>query len=213
MAYVYGHYKADTGELFYIGKGQGDRAWSRKNRNRYWNFVVSKHGFEVIILENDLTEEQALQKEKELIVEIGLDKLTNIAEGGAGFTSETARMIVKQLWSDPKYKKMHSERMKKQWQEPEYRAYMQRLNERQMDPKYRKQRSETTKNLFKSEEYVKAWRSGIERGKSKVSEASKKAWQDPVSRAKRLAPKPCPNCGRMIPSNSMGRHMKGSKCL
>ena len=82
MAYVYGHYKADTGELFYIGKGTGSRAWCKDSRNPYWKNIVKKHGLEVRILEDNLTDAEALDKEKQLIEEIGLDNLANLTEGG-----------------------------------------------------------------------------------------------------------------------------------
>ena len=61
MAYVYGHYKKDTGELFYIGKGSGKRAWRPDKRNRHWQYVVNKHGYVVKILEDNLTDEEAYE--------------------------------------------------------------------------------------------------------------------------------------------------------
>ncbi len=87
MAYVYGHYKADTGDLFYIGKGTGDRAWSNRKRNKHWRHTVNKHGYVVKILEDNLTEELAYVKEKQLIEEVGLENLTNMTDGGRGGTS------------------------------------------------------------------------------------------------------------------------------
>ena len=101
MAYVYGHYKADTGELFYIGKGTGNRAWIRWGRSTYWNRIVSKHGLVIKILEDGLTEDEAFEKETRLIEEVGLTNLANIREGGLGNTSESA----KKLWDDPEFRK------------------------------------------------------------------------------------------------------------
>ena len=43
--YVYLHLKADTNEIFYVGKGKGVRATTLHNRNNYWKNVVTKHGF------------------------------------------------------------------------------------------------------------------------------------------------------------------------
>lgn len=84
MAYVYGHYTLD-GRLFYIGKGTGKRAWIAYNRNSHWNRVKNKHGIEIRILKDELTDEQAYKYEQELIL---LERenphcyLTNISDGG-----------------------------------------------------------------------------------------------------------------------------------
>lgn len=96
--YIYGHYTADTDELFYIGKGTKKRAWSTK-RTRKWKNKVKKHGLVVKLLHEHLTEEDALAKEVELIAEArshGIN-LVNVLPGGDGFTSESAR----QAWQDP----------------------------------------------------------------------------------------------------------------
>jgi hypothetical protein len=90
-AYVYGHYKADTGELFYIGKGTGKRAWHKSNRNVYWYNVVNKYGYTVKILHEGLSEEDAYSMERKLILEVGLENLTNMTEGGYGLTSEAVK--------------------------------------------------------------------------------------------------------------------------
>lgn len=93
MAYVYGHYKADTGELFYIGKGSGNRAWSIRNRNKHWHSVVNKHGFTVSILEDELSENEAYDTERMLIAEVGVHNLVNKTEGGDGLTSESLKRL------------------------------------------------------------------------------------------------------------------------
>ena len=79
--YVYIH-KTKDGNPFYIGKGKGKRAYSIA-RNNHWKEFVSRIGqYNIEIPYTNLTEEKALQLEKELIAQIGLDNLTNIlAEG------------------------------------------------------------------------------------------------------------------------------------
>ena len=84
--YVYAHRKPSDRTVFYIGKGKGKRAWSMSNRNRRWNFIVSKHGFEVEILKDRLPEPCALSLETAIIVSIGVDRLANYVLGGAGTT-------------------------------------------------------------------------------------------------------------------------------
>ncbi len=80
--YVYGHYRKDNGDLFYIGKGIVNRAWSKHGRNSYWHNIVRKHDYLVEILHDSLFEKDAFNKEKELIK--SLSPCANIALGGSG---------------------------------------------------------------------------------------------------------------------------------
>jgi hypothetical protein len=146
MAYVYGHYKADTGELFYIGKGKGKRAWRSWGRSTYWKRVANKHGWTVKILEDNLTEEEAYAKEMLLIEETGIDNLVNTRQGGYGYTSE----IANKQWQDPTLRSKISERMsaaaKKRWQNPEERRKnVERNKLRWQDPELKRRVSEANK--------------------------------------------------------------------
>ena len=68
MYYVYKHHTKDTNELFYIGKGKGQRAFEASgSRNKLWKNIVNKHGYLVEFIKENLTEEEALQIEKEAI--------------------------------------------------------------------------------------------------------------------------------------------------
>ena len=79
--YVYLH-KTKDGVPFYIGKGKGKRAYSTKRNADWIRFVDSIGDYDVEIPHNNLSEDKALEIEKNLIAEIGLDNLTNIlAEG------------------------------------------------------------------------------------------------------------------------------------
>ena len=87
--YVYGHYKINSDIPFYIGKGEGRRAYSKKNRNRHWQFLVEKHGYRIEIMCQYLTEIQALDIEKEFIkrfgrADLGCGPLVNMTDGGDG---------------------------------------------------------------------------------------------------------------------------------
>jgi hypothetical protein len=83
--YTYSHCKPD-GSIFYIGKGVGDRAFSKENRNIYWKRKVEKFGYEAKILAYWETEKEAFDHEKLLIScfkDMGI-KLVNMTNGGEG---------------------------------------------------------------------------------------------------------------------------------
>ena len=92
MPYLYRHIRLDKNEPFYIGIGSDDsykRAYDKKSRNRHWNFVINKTAYEVDILMDGLTWEQACEKEKEFIKLYGRKDLNegilvNMTDGGDG---------------------------------------------------------------------------------------------------------------------------------
>jgi hypothetical protein len=96
---VYLHIKEATGEPFYVGRGKGNRAFSKYGRSNHWHNVVNKYGFDVIILEHNLTIDEANQRETYWIKRIGrndlkLGPLVNFTDGGEG---TSGRIISKEL--------------------------------------------------------------------------------------------------------------------
>ena len=92
--YVYVHRRLSDNKPFYVGKGNRYRAWVSKGRNDWWNAVVSKHGYSVEIIFDNLTNEEALACEKDAISEFRYFNfpLVNLTSGGEGCTvSEEAR--------------------------------------------------------------------------------------------------------------------------
>jgi len=85
--YIYCHIRNDNLKPFYIGKGRGNRAWRKSKRNKYWNNIVKKHGYEVVILANNLEEDVALKLEKQFILCIGRENLCNMTDGGEGVSN------------------------------------------------------------------------------------------------------------------------------
>lgn len=66
--YTYLHRRNDSNQVFYIGKGSGDRAYVRGRwRSKYWNSISDKHGRTVEIIAYWPTEEEAYEHEKFLI--------------------------------------------------------------------------------------------------------------------------------------------------
>lgn len=89
--YVYQHVRKDNGEIFYIGKGCNDRAFSKANRSNWWKRIVEKSGgYEVTFIAKDVDEEFAFLVEIERIDQlrkIGAN-ICNISSGGDGVTCE-----------------------------------------------------------------------------------------------------------------------------
>jgi len=84
--YIYQHRKADTNEIFYVGKGKGSRLNQTHGRNQYWHRVVAKHGFVAEYIAQNLDEELAFLAEMECIDvyrKRGI-KLVNHTNGGEG---------------------------------------------------------------------------------------------------------------------------------
>lgn len=92
MAYVYRHIRLDKNEPFYIGIGSDDRyrrANEKSRRNKHWNNIVSKSNYEVDILLDNLSWDEACKKEIEFIElygrnDIGNGTLVNLTGGGDG---------------------------------------------------------------------------------------------------------------------------------
>ena len=95
MAYLYRHIRLDKNEPFYIGigsdsNGKYSRAFAIKTgRNPLHQNILNKTVVEVEILLDDLTWEEACEKEKEFIklygrIDLGVGCLSNMTNGGEG---------------------------------------------------------------------------------------------------------------------------------
>lgn len=87
--YLYIHKRATDGSIFYVGKGIRDRYKSTNRTNNYWQNTALKHGVIVEILEQDLQEWYAFEREIELIAYYGRSDikkgcLVNLDDGGSG---------------------------------------------------------------------------------------------------------------------------------
>lgn len=92
MSCVYAHIRLDTNTIFYIGISKNNyRPYSKYCRNNYWNNIVKKCNdtFKVDILHNNITWEEACEKEKQYIKQYGRVNdstgiLCNLTDGGEG---------------------------------------------------------------------------------------------------------------------------------
>ena len=172
---------------------RSNRAWVTSKRNPYWKNVVIKHGYVVKILEDGLTEEQAYEKEKQLIAEVGLENLTNLVEGGKGFTSEEATQNMQKLLQDPEWRRKNKEHREKIYQDPEWRKRNAEKNRKlAQDPEWRKKQREGAKRRSQDPE----WKRNHDREcrritqdpeyRKKQKEGAIKQAQDPEFRKKQL---------------------------
>jgi hypothetical protein len=88
---LYRHIRLDKNEVFYIGIGNQKRPYSKFSRNRIWKFITQKSDYRVDIVLENLTYEEACEKEKEFIKlygrkDLGLGSLVNLTDGGTGGT-------------------------------------------------------------------------------------------------------------------------------
>jgi group I intron endonuclease len=170
--YVYAHFTPE-GDVFYIGKGRGNRAYKKSSRNPHWRNKVAKHGgFIVSILQDQLDEELAFEVEKSFIESIGRGNLVNLTEGGEGISghnhSEETRKKIGDGHRGEKnfmFGKKHSEETLKKQSEIKIGKYDGKNN-----PNYGKFGKDSpcakkVNQYTKSGEFIKTWdcRKDIER--------------------------------------------------
>lgn len=90
--YVYIHRKATTGEIFYVGKGTGRRAYEKNLRTKYWKRTAKKHGVVVDFVIKDVQEWYALELEELLVdyygrKDLNTGCLVNMCDGGKASTT------------------------------------------------------------------------------------------------------------------------------
>lgn len=126
--YVYKHISKLTLEVFYIGKGRKRRAHSRNSRNRYWKNIANKEGYIVEFISFNLTEEESLRLEIELIAKF--KPKANLSSGGRGGCTGIKRSkeeldrrsnTQRQQRNDPEWKAMNSRIQKEVQNRPEVR--------------------------------------------------------------------------------------------
>ncbi len=84
---VYRHIRLDKNEPFYIGIGTRKSRAYDKWRNKIWKSIIAKTPYDVEILFQDLTREQAEAKEREFIalygrIDLKTGTLANLTNGG-----------------------------------------------------------------------------------------------------------------------------------
>lgn len=183
--YTYFHTRNDTNKVFYVGKGKSNRAYE-KGRNPHWNNVVAKHGYAVHLAMVGLSEAEAFEHEKLLILcfkdmGIQLVNMTDGGEGGAGHSvSEDTRRAI-------------SEAQKGRCFEPAHLAALSEAHKGYVMPEEQKQKIRTTvSSLTRTEE----WKANISKAKKGIaqtdeakrirSETQREKWKDPSYKTRQL---------------------------
>lgn len=137
--YVYAWRRPDTGVFFYVGKGRKARDSQLKDHNPIFMRIVRKlerNGLAPCVerLHENLTEAQAFEIERQLIVEYGrlnlkTGTLANLTDGGEGASgtivgaatrlkvSETSRS----RWADNDYRERVAQTQRTRFEDPEVR--------------------------------------------------------------------------------------------
>lgn len=218
--YAYTHSRPD-GSVFYVGKGQGRRAWNfTHGRNPHHRSIIKKHGADNIIVTvyPCPSEDAAFELERSLIAQY--PDLANMTEGGEGASgrpiSDKVRATFDVSRGLPKSEKARAAAgaaMKKSWEtNPAMRENAARMAELRrgvkrpphvgaalsLAHKGKKQTGErlaqTQAALLVAQEAAKAWHSS-EDGRKWHAENGKKIWVDrPWVECK------CQECGRAFVS-------------
>ena len=118
MSIVYRHRRLDTFKVFYIGIGKTEkRAYSKKNRNKWWKNIILKTEYSVEIIIEDISWKEAQEVEVLLISEygirdLGLGNLVNLTNGGEGTQGIIVSDKTKQNMSTSATGRKHSEESK-----------------------------------------------------------------------------------------------------
>lgn len=113
--YVYEWFFTDTDEVFYVGKGCGDRYRTVSGRNKFFLDMYRTHPCDVRIIEKDLYEEDAYALEHATVLwyrEHTNFRLTNQTDGGDG---------IRGFKPSPEHIAKIAKASKERWQDSEYK--------------------------------------------------------------------------------------------
>lgn len=177
--YVYEWYIIDTGEVFYVGKGTGDRCKEHKRRNKMFLDFYNTHDCTYRIIKNNLNEKDAFDYEKELIEYYRTStnyRLSNVLDGG---------------YSDTVYRH-YTEEQKLEWRKRSSLSKKGIINQKENNPMYGKSyldgKTEEEKQVIREKQRI----SNL--GKKRTLESRKKMSESAKKRECKLPPAPCKSC-------------------
>ena len=166
MPYIYRHIRLDKNEPFYIGIGSDDEGKYKRayggDRNNHWNNIVKNFPYDVEILLDDLSWEEACEKEKEFIQlygrkDLGNGTLVNLTDGGEG-TLGSKHNVGKKRNVDSRLKMSNSRKNVIPWNKG-LKGYKYHFSEEGL--KAKKEKASLPR---------KKWKSSSKKGKTKYTE-------------------------------------------
>lgn len=164
--YVYAWYTKDTNEIFYIGKGSGNRCFTRKRENKFFMNVLNAHDCDSIILKNGLNEKDAFDLEIILIAYYRKKSriLTNICDGGENppklcgkrpeeWANKIRDGLINAYRNNPELKIKSSNRMKAFLQTDKGKESLQKSIESRNNDEFKKSQSVKCKAANNTPEY------------------------------------------------------------
>ena len=212
--YVYEHIRRDTGAVFYVGKGQGNRYCSKRDRNQYWHNVVNKAGgFDFRVVTENQSEKLILLAEIEKINQLrtlGV-ALVNLTDGGEGITglkhSEESKRLMSQKLKGRSRKhtpesieKIRQANTGVVFSDERKEKLRQKALGRKMLPHVREALKERMKS-FKQSEKTKEHLRQVNIGRKHTPEALAKMSEWQIGRPKLT----CPHCNRASSAGNASR--------
>lgn len=114
MAIVYQHRSIDNDQIFYVGIGKSlKRAFDQKSRGKTWKDYTKNHKYDIEILYENISWEEACDIERKLIREIGrrdlgLGPLVNLTDGGDGIQNLSEESRAKMASQKGNYRELNS---------------------------------------------------------------------------------------------------------
>jgi len=173
MAVVYQHRRLDDNSIFYIGIGSDkQRPYSKAGRSKYWRNIVAKCGYEVDVIIEGLSIEEAAEVEIGMIesygrIDLGTGNLVNMADGGIYNKGCTGTWLGKTLSEEHKEKLRQAKLGKTR--KPHSEATKLKMSESHKG----KIILEETKQKLRN---INIGRKHTDEAKQKISQASKKTW-------------------------------------
>lgn len=152
--YIYEWFIKETDEVFYVGKGSGQRYKARKRENEYFMKMLNSHDCDVRKVNVNLLEDEAFKEEIKLISHYRNNtnfRLTNIADGGNQPPTYYGENSFSKL---PEVKAKISKSNKEKWSDEKYRDKMSDAFEKFYNSEVGKKiASKRTKKNWENEEF------------------------------------------------------------